>query len=108
METPALGGNVYPINGCIVDKGYISEKHIPKKNLARFQNIEYIRAFMAGRLGWASINSLLIISGAFGLFRKERIIGIGGYLTQSGKYEKDTVGEDNKLYKYEAGKLIEQ
>lgn len=97
METPALGGNVYPINGCIVDKGYISEKHIPKKNLARFQNIEYIRAFMAGRLGWASINSLLIISGAFGLFRKERIIGIGGYLTQSGKYEKDTVGEDMEL-----------
>lgn len=96
-ETPALGGNVYPINGCVVEKGYISEKHIPKKNLARFQNIEYIRAFMAGRLGWASINSLLIISGAFGLFRKERIIGIGGYLTQSGKYEKDTVGEDMEL-----------
>ena len=96
-ETPALGGNVYPINGCVVEKGYISEKHIPKKGLARFQNIEYIRAFMAGRLGWASINSLLIISGAFGLFRKERIIGIGGYLTQSGKYEKDTVGEDMEL-----------
>jgi len=96
-ETPALGGNVYPINGCTVEKGYISEKHIPKNNLARFQNIEYIRAFMAGRLGWASINSLLIISGAFGLFRKERIIGIGGYLTQSGKYEKDTVGEDMEL-----------
>jgi len=97
METPALGGNVYPINGCIVEKGYVSEKHIPKKSLARFQNIEYIRAFMSGRLGWASINSLLIISGAFGLFRKERIIGIGGYLTKSGKYEKDTVGEDMEL-----------
>lgn len=97
VETPALGGNVYPINGCVVEKGYISEKHIPKKNIAKFQNIEYIRAFMSGRLGWASINSLLIISGAFGLFRKERIIGIGGYLTQSGKYEKDTVGEDMEL-----------
>lgn len=97
METPALGGNVYPINGCVVEKGYIKEKHIPKKGIARFQNIEYIRAFMAGRLGWASINSLLIISGAFGLFRKERIIGIGGYLTKSGKYAKDTVGEDMEL-----------
>jgi cellulose synthase/poly-beta-1,6-N-acetylglucosamine synthase-like glycosyltransferase len=39
----------------------------------------------------------MIISGAFGLFRKDRIIGIGGYLTSSGKYEKDTVGEDMEL-----------
>jgi cellulose synthase/poly-beta-1,6-N-acetylglucosamine synthase-like glycosyltransferase len=52
---------------------------------------------MAGRLGWAFINSLLIISGAFGLFRKERVISVGGYLTSSGKYEKDTVGEDMEL-----------
>lgn len=96
-ETPALGGNVLPINGCTVKRGQITEAHIPPNRLARLQTIEYIRAFMAGRLGWAALNSLLIISGAFGLFRKERIIGIGGYLTSSGKYAKDTVGEDMEL-----------
>lgn len=96
-ETPALGGNVFPINGCKIDNGTISEIHIPKSHLARFQNIEYLRAFMTGRLGWQELNSLLIISGAFGLFRKERIIGIGGYLTTLGKYRKDTVGEDMEL-----------
>jgi cellulose synthase/poly-beta-1,6-N-acetylglucosamine synthase-like glycosyltransferase len=97
VETPALGGNVFPANGCKVDKGLITEINIPNNSLAIFQTIEYIRAFMAGRLGWAYLNNLLIISGAFGLFRKERVIDVGGYLTSSGKYEKDTVGEDMEL-----------
>jgi cellulose synthase/poly-beta-1,6-N-acetylglucosamine synthase-like glycosyltransferase len=97
VETPALGGNIFPINGCTVESGMITDIKIPENKVARLQTIEYIRAFMAGRLGWAYTNSLLIISGAFGLFRKERIIGIGGYLTSSGKYAKDTVGEDMEL-----------
>ncbi len=96
-EAVALGGNIFPINGCTVDKGYISKINIPKKPIAKFQMIEYIRAFMAGRIGWAKLNSLLIISGAFGVFKKDRVIEIGGYLTTSGKYNKDTVGEDMEL-----------
>lgn len=90
IETPALGGNIFPINGCTIERGMIKNIGIPRSRLARFQTIEYIRAFMAGRLGWAWMNSLLIISGAFGLFRKERVIHAGGYLTSSGKYAKDT------------------
>ncbi|AFM42294.1 glycosyl transferase [Desulfosporosinus acidiphilus SJ4] len=97
VETPALGGNIFPINGCTIERGQIKDVRIPENPLARFQTIEYIRAFMAGRLGWALTNSLLIISGAFGLFRKERVISVGGYLTSSGKYAKDTVGEDMEL-----------
>lgn len=96
-QTPALGGNILPINGCIVERGQIKEFHIPQSKLARYQTMEYIRAFMSGRLGWAKINGLLIISGAFGLFRKEAIINIGGYLTSSGEYKKDTVGEDMEI-----------
>lgn len=97
LETPAMGGNIFPINGCTVERGQITSIKIPGSKLAKFQTIEYIRAFMTGRLGWAALNSLLIISGAFGLFRKERVISIGGYLTSSGKYAKDTVGEDMEL-----------
>ncbi len=97
IETPALGGNILPINGCTVELGQIKKIRIPDNRLARLQTMEYIRAFMAGRMGWAKLNSLLIISGAFGLFRKERVISVGGYLTSSGKYEKDTVGEDMEL-----------
>lgn len=97
VETPALGGNIFPINGCTVSKGHIEKIGIPKSNLAKFQMIEYIRAFMSGRLGWAYLNNLLIVSGAFGLFRKERVISVGGYLTSSGKYKKDTMGEDMEI-----------
>lgn len=96
-ETPALGGNVLPINGCSIDRGQIAQKGLAESKLARFQTIEYIRSFMSGRLGWSHFNCLLIISGAFGLFRKERLINIGGYLTSSGKYKTDTVGEDMEL-----------
>ncbi|NCB42565.1 MAG: glycosyltransferase [Clostridia bacterium] len=97
VETPALGGNVFPVNGCIVDRGVIQEKHVPRNWIGKFQTVEYIRAFMAGRLGWSYINNLLIISGAFGLFRRERGISVGGYLTSSGQYGKDTVGEDMEI-----------
>lgn len=96
-ETVAMGGNIFPVNGCKVHRGMLDEKRIPRNALARFQTIEYIRAFMAGRVGWAYLNNLLIISGAFGLFNKNRILEIGGYLTSKERYKKDTVGEDMEL-----------
>jgi cellulose synthase/poly-beta-1,6-N-acetylglucosamine synthase-like glycosyltransferase len=96
-ETVATGGNIMPINGCTVDRGILTQVGIPKNHLARVQTVEYLRAFMAGRLGWTYLNALLIISGAFGLFKRSRVLEIGGYLTSSERYEKDTVGEDMEL-----------
>lgn len=96
-EPVAIGGNIFPVNGCTVDKGMLTSIHIPSSHLARFQTIEYLRAFMAGRLGWSYFNSLLIISGALGLFSKDRVVEIGGYLASSERYKKDTVGEDMEL-----------
>jgi cellulose synthase/poly-beta-1,6-N-acetylglucosamine synthase-like glycosyltransferase/HEAT repeat protein len=97
VETPALGGNIFPINGCDVDRGYLDRISLPKNKLAALQTIEYLRAFMCGRLGWAQLNSLLIISGAFGLFRKERVVAVGGYMSAQERYGKGTVGEDMEL-----------
>ncbi|MDA3822985.1 MAG: glycosyltransferase family 2 protein, partial [Bacteroidales bacterium] len=96
-ESVAAGGNIYPVNGCTVEHGSLEKIALPKKFLPRLQSLEYLRAFMSGRVGWAYINTLLIISGAFGIFERERIIKTGGYLTKSGKYHKDTVGEDMEL-----------
>lgn len=96
-ETVATGGNILPINGCTVDRGILTNVGIPKNHIARIQTVEYLRAFMAGRLGWTYLNALLIISGAFGLFKRSRVLEIGGYLTSSERYEKDTVGEDMEL-----------
>ncbi len=96
-ETLAAGGNILPVNGCSVDRGHLDRVDIPRKILPALQTIEYARSFTAGRAGWAFLNSLLIISGAFGLFKKQQVLDMGGYLTGREKYGKDTVGEDMEL-----------
>lgn len=93
----ALGGNIVPVNGCVVDQGNIEKQGLGRKGIVKYQTIEYLRAFTTGRIGWSKINSLLIISGAFGLFERKTLIKTGGYLTISGDLKKDTVGEDMEL-----------
>ena len=100
-ETVASGGVVRVLNGCTVDNGFISKVGIPKNILALFQVVEYLRAFMFGRLGWSPMNALLIISGAFGVFRKATVISIGGYRTNS-------IGEDMELVVRMHRSLIEK
>ena len=89
-RTVAAGGTVRIANGSRVQGGFLLEAGIPSNLLARFQIVEYLRAFLFGRLGWSPMNAVLIISGAFGLFDRERVIAVGGYST-------DTVGEDMEL-----------
>ena len=86
----AAGGTVRVANGCQVSGGFLKEIGLPNNGLALLQVVEYIRAFLMGRVGWASFDGLLIISGAFGVFRKETVIEVGGY-------KSDTVGEDMEL-----------
>lgn len=93
----ASGGNIIPINGCTITNGMLQKIAIPKHPLEQLQMIEYIRAFIIGRVGWSEINSLLIISGAFGLFYTKDVCKIGGYLTSSERFGKDSVGEDMEL-----------
>ncbi|MBN1647187.1 MAG: glycosyltransferase [Spirochaetales bacterium] len=93
----AAGGNIFPANGCSVNKGTLTDIRIPHKHLGRIQTLEYIRSFMAGRIGWSELQLLLIISGAFGVFHRRTVINAGGYLTQHSRFKKDTVGEDMEL-----------
>ena len=93
----ALGGNIVPVNGSSVDRGKIETHGLGRKPLVRFQTLEYLRAFTTGRIGWSRIKSLLIISGAFGMFERKTLTEAGGYLTSSSKLKKDTVGEDMEL-----------
>ena len=86
----AAGGTVRIANSCKVENGQVTEVNLSKKYLVRMQVIEYLRAFLFGRVGWAGLNSLLIISGAFGVFKKKHLIKAGGYNT-------NTVGEDMEL-----------
>lgn len=89
-NTVAAGGVVRVINGCKIENREIKEIHTPKNFWARLQSVEYIRAFLFGRVGWDYFKSLLIVSGAFGIFDRKAVIKVGGYLT-------DSVGEDIEL-----------
>lgn len=75
----AVGGQVRVANGCIVRGGRIVEPRMPSSLLASFQVVEYLRAFVASRLGLSKLNNLLILSGVFSLFRKDIVIEVGGY-----------------------------
>ena len=79
----AVGGTVRVANGCTVQDGRVIDARVPRRFLPGVQVVEYLRAFLFGRLGWNRLGGSLIISGAFGLFRKEYIQAIGGYRTAS-------------------------
>lgn len=85
-----VGGTVRPMNGAVVREGQVIEMRLPRKWIERFQVLEYARAFFTGRAGWSRFGALLIISGAFGVFRREAVLEVGGYAT-------DTVTEDMEL-----------
>lgn len=93
----AAGGNILPVNGSRVRLGHLERIGVSRHPVALFQTIEYIRAFMNGRIGWSALNSLMIISGAFGIFHRDRVVEVRGYLTSREAFEKDTVGEDMEL-----------
>jgi cellulose synthase/poly-beta-1,6-N-acetylglucosamine synthase-like glycosyltransferase len=93
LEEPdmvAVGGNVALTNGCRIEHGRIVEVALPRSWLARFQVVEYMRAFLLFRLACASVNGVVLISGAFGMFRRDAVIAVGGY-------DQAAIGEDMDL-----------
>ena len=89
-QTLASGGTVRIANGCEVRGGFLEAVGLPRNLVALLQVIEYLRAFLFGRLGWAPMNAVPIISGAFGVFRKEALVAAGGFRS-------DSIGEDMEL-----------
>jgi len=86
----AAGGVIRIANSCIIKDGKLLDVNLPTNMLVRGQILEYLRAFLLGRMAWSKLNGLLVISGAFGLFDKKIAIEVGGYDTK-------TVGEDMEI-----------
>jgi len=86
----AVGGIVRVLNGSEVEGGQLRRVRLPAKSIEAIQVIEYLRAFLIGREAWAQGNMLMIISGAFGLFRTDLVRAVGGYRSQA-------IGEDLDL-----------
>jgi len=81
------GGIVRVVNGCELEGGRLRRIRLPRRGIEVIQVVEYLRAFLIGREAWAQGNMLMIISGAFGMFRTDLVRELGGYRASS-------IGED--------------
>jgi cellulose synthase/poly-beta-1,6-N-acetylglucosamine synthase-like glycosyltransferase len=86
----AAGGIVRVLNGSRIEAGRMKEVRLPRRPVEVIQVVEYLRAFLVGREGWGFFNMLMIISGAFGIFRRDLVRRIGGYRPSA-------IGEDLDL-----------
>jgi cellulose synthase/poly-beta-1,6-N-acetylglucosamine synthase-like glycosyltransferase len=86
----AAGGAIRVVNACSVKNGKVKKIEISRDPLVLFQTIEYLRAFLMARVGWNFIHTILIISGAFGVFKRDAVVEVGGYKV-------NCIGEDMEL-----------
>jgi cellulose synthase/poly-beta-1,6-N-acetylglucosamine synthase-like glycosyltransferase len=86
----AVGGIIRVLNGSVIEGGHLKRVRLPRKSIEVIQVIEYLRAFLIGREAWGQGNMLMIISGAFGVFRTDLVRAVGGYRSRA-------IGEDFDL-----------
>lgn len=86
----ATGAGIRISNSCDIKEGFLFRVHYPKEWYPRFQELEYVRSFLFGRMAWSQINGLLLVSGGLGMFDKDIVVKAGGYWHKS-------LGEDMEL-----------
>lgn len=84
------GGVIRAANGCTIESGRVVDVRMPSRLLPRIQVVEYLRAFHLGRSGWSRVGALILISGAFGIFRRDVLVDVGGL-------DPSSIGEDFEL-----------
>jgi cellulose synthase/poly-beta-1,6-N-acetylglucosamine synthase-like glycosyltransferase len=89
-KTVAVGGTIRIANGSRIESGQVADLRLPRNFLALVQIVEYLRAFLMARLALSAMQTLTVISGAFGLFQRQAALEVGGY-------SHGTVGEDMEL-----------
>lgn len=95
-DTLVTGGQLAASNGLHIQNNKVLKAETPSNIWVIWQIIEYIRSFMISRAGLSKINALLIMSGAFSLYRKSEVLAAGGFLSKvsSHLYIVDTVGQN--------------
>lgn len=93
----AVGGTIRIANNSTIEGGRVKTVRLPTRVLPLFQVAEYLRAFLMARLAWSHVNTLMLVSGAFGVFRRREAVAVGGFT-------KGSMGEDLdfviKLHRY--------
>jgi cellulose synthase/poly-beta-1,6-N-acetylglucosamine synthase-like glycosyltransferase len=86
----AIGGTIRVANGAVIRDGVVVAPHVAYGGTEASQTGEYLRGFLGGRIAWSAMNGLLIISGAFGVFRRDLLRAAGGL-------SRETLGEDMEV-----------
>jgi cellulose synthase/poly-beta-1,6-N-acetylglucosamine synthase-like glycosyltransferase len=77
-------------NGAVIENNAITAARVAWPGVQATQTAEYLRGFLGGRIAWSALNGLMILSGAFGVFRRD-------VLQASGGLSRETLGEDMEL-----------
>src|SRR3954452_10921368 len=89
-DVVAVGGSVRVANGAVIEENAVAVPHVARGGTEASQTAEYLRSFLGARIAWSAMNGLMIISGAFGVFRRDVVRDGGGLSLQ-------TLGEDMEL-----------
>ncbi len=81
----AVGGNIRVANGAVIEENAVTVPHVARGGTEASQTAEYLRSFLGARIAWSAMNGLVIISGAFGVFRRDLVRDGGGLSTRDAR-----------------------
>lgn len=79
----AVSGTMSMSNGASMSNGEIVDLRPSSRPIPLFQDLEYKRSFLVGKMGWSRINAMNNVSGGYGLFSTEVVVNAGGYSSTS-------------------------
>ncbi|MCK4956633.1 MAG: glycosyltransferase family 2 protein, partial [Candidatus Cloacimonetes bacterium] len=100
------GGQLAVANGVQLKDNKVINSSLPKNIWVQWQIIEYLKSFMIARYSMSKMNAIMIMSGAFSVYRKKDLLVVGGFLTkhndsefikQIGGNGRQTVCEDMEI-----------
>ncbi len=104
--TIVSGGQLAVSNDLKIVGDEVVNAKMPGSIWVQWQIIEYLKSFMISRLALSRMQALLIMSGAFSLFRKSDLLEVGGFLCKRNDHayilenlgaNKQTVCEDMEI-----------
>ena len=87
----AVSGTMSMSNGATTENGVIVEISPSNHPIPLFQDLEYKRSFLVGKMGWSQINAMNNVSGGYGLFSTEVVLSAGGYASDSFAEDMDMI-----------------
>jgi cellulose synthase/poly-beta-1,6-N-acetylglucosamine synthase-like glycosyltransferase len=94
----AVGVTLLPTNECVVEDLKVVEARVAKNAWVGFQTVEYLSAFVVSRPGMAQARAMPIVSGGFGIFRRDVIVAVNGFMHPSLGEDLDVVVKINRWH----------